>query len=161
VVTATYRVEAGTTLIQRQNTVRWEGSEPIQVVGAILRVPGVTLGGAEEGCWCLPGHYPVGEKPMASAVPGRSTREQGWTWSDTGFAYALSGKKGLGVLMGYALAADQASVLVEEGVTSYSYTARGEVAGVSYPNGRTVSYAYGNVAGERVKLTLSGYGDTT
>lgn len=132
-VTATYRVEAGTALIQRQNTVRWEGTEPIQVVGAILRVPGVTLGGAEDACWCLPGNYPVEERPIPRSVPGRSTREQGWTWSDTGFAYARSEAQGLGLLAGYALAADHASAWVEEAEGGVSLVHRFETLALLQP----------------------------
>lgn len=118
-VTSTYQVSPAPLSIRRQNTARWEGTKPLKVVGTILRVPGVTLGGVPDACWSLPSNYPATEKLLSSSGAGRSTREQGRTWSDTGLAYVYSEAKKLGVLAGYVLAADQATVLVEENVLGF------------------------------------------
>ena len=113
-VTAVYRVSARTPIIQRRAMLRWDGAEPVKIVGTVLRVPGVTLGGAGDGVWCLPGNYPIEEQRIANAVPGRTIPERGWTWSDTGFAYARSDEAGAALLVAYGLDLDAARIQVEQ-----------------------------------------------
>ncbi len=79
----------------------------------VLRVPGVTLG-APDATWCLPGTYPVVRRAVSASVPGRVTREPGWTWSDTGVGYVCSEKTGRGLVVAYALEQDHARVQAEE-----------------------------------------------
>ena len=66
-VTTVYRAPADASVIERRATLRWEGAEPVKVVGTVLRVPGVTLVGGGDGVWCLPGNYPVEEQRIADA----------------------------------------------------------------------------------------------
>lgn len=134
-VTSTYWVSSASLFIRRQGAVRWEGTEPVKVVGTVLRVPGVTFGGARDARWSLPGNYPGEEKLLSASESGRSTQEQGWTGSDTGMAFVYSGERGLGLLVGYALAADQASVLVEEVEGGVSLVHRFHTLGFLPPGG--------------------------
>jgi len=120
-------------LIRRRATLTWRGTEPLKVYGIALRVPGVTLGDVPDAVWSLPGNYPFEERRLLDAVPGRASEERGWTWSDTGCAYAYSGRSGVGLLLSYSLELDHARTRVEELEGGISLVTRFDTLGVFQP----------------------------
>ncbi|MBI2302318.1 MAG: hypothetical protein HYU66_25725 [Armatimonadetes bacterium] len=97
--------------IERHARLRWQGDQPLTVTGARFRVPGVTLADPA-AVWAIPGLYGGVEHQLADAVAGRTAQEVGWTWSETGCAYARSAK--LALVASYRLEDDAAIVLTEE-----------------------------------------------
>jgi glycosidase len=118
-VTETYRVRVDAPVLSRRAHIAWRGDAPVKVTRSTMRVPGVTLD-APDAEWAVPGNFPVSRGQVATAVPGRTTRERGWTGSDTGVAYVASAAAGVAVLVGFALDPSHASVWVEEGASSVS-----------------------------------------
>ncbi|HOX39808.1 MAG TPA: alpha-amylase family glycosyl hydrolase [Candidatus Brocadiia bacterium] len=114
VVTVSFTVIAEKNLVGRSVSARWNGKTPVKVKGAVMRIPGVSLCGAADAVWSLPGNYPYSEKKLIESVPGRSTREHGWTWSDTGVAVVRSESLGIGLVAAYELVDDGANPSVEE-----------------------------------------------
>ncbi|MBN2308522.1 MAG: hypothetical protein JXR94_06095 [Candidatus Hydrogenedentes bacterium] len=132
-VTTSYRVAPDSRRIARTATVEWGGPEPVKITGTAFRVPGVSVGGAEDAYWCLPGNYPVKERPVSPSESGRTTRERGWTWADTGCAYARSRTAGLGILACYELGFDHARVEVEEVGEGVSFVHRFDTVALLRP----------------------------
>jgi len=112
-LTTTFRAVPNRPLLQRRVKLTWRGPEPLRARCTILRVPGITLA-APDAAWCLPGTYPVVRRAVSASVPGRATREPGWTWSDTGVGYAYSEATGRGLVVAYALEQDHPNVRAEE-----------------------------------------------
>ena len=112
-LTTTFRAVPLLPLLQRSVKLTWHGAEPLRARCMILRVPGITLA-APDAIWCLPGTYPVVRHSTAAAVPGRVTREPGWTWSDTGVGYASSEATGRGLVVAYSMEQDHPDVRAEE-----------------------------------------------
>jgi len=132
-VTAEYRVVRDAPIIERTAGLRWRGAAPIKVQSVAFRVPGLTLSGAPDATWSLPGNFPAEARRLADSVPGRVSHEQGWTWSDTGCAYVYSEGAGVGLVVSYSLEPDHAHTLVEEIAGGVSLVTRFDTLGVFEP----------------------------
>lgn len=117
--------------IRRSATVTWKGEGPVKVYGVSLRMPGVSLG--DDAVWCLPGNFPFEEHPITEAAEGKSTRERGWTWSDTGVSYAYSEASRLGIVAAYEMGLDHAWAWVDEGAGRASLRHRFDTLGIFQP----------------------------
>ncbi len=139
----------------RSLTLTWTGDNPQKLWGVALRAPGIAL--ADDAVWCLPGNYAFAEHRIADALEGRSTREQGWTWSDTGAAHAYSEARQLGIVGSYTCTLDHAWARVDEADGSVALTHRFDTMGILQPRDSVeigVQW-FGVVSGDREALRES------
>jgi len=113
-LTEAYEVDAHAPVLTRRATLHYVGKGKVRLRATHFLVPGVTLGGAADAAWSIPGNYPVRKHALRENVPGREVRETGWTWSDTGVAYVRSAASRIAALVSYHFEEDKACVKVEE-----------------------------------------------
>ncbi|NOY81712.1 MAG: hypothetical protein GXP31_12015 [Kiritimatiellaeota bacterium] len=118
--TLIYRVRPNVPEIVRRGKIRFLGPGRVQVRQTLLRLPGITLEGAADAVWAVPGNYPTTEHSVRNTAPGFTEREQGWTWAETGVAFVHSARAGRGLAVAYELGEDGARVAGEQGKGSVS-----------------------------------------
>ncbi len=118
--TLTYRVRPGVPEIVRSVNVRFLGPGKTTVRQTLLRIPGITLGGADDALWAVPDNYPVAEHSVLRTAPGFTERERGWTWAETGIAFVHSSHTGRGLIAAYRLGEDGALVAGTQGAKNVS-----------------------------------------
>lgn len=123
-VAQTWTLEPEALIIRRTATITRLGDTPALINGATFRVPGVRFGGSTDALWCVPGEFPVRERAFANNRPGSVLHERGWTWSETGLAWARSESAKAGVLVNWRLHVDSAQVSVEQLAGAVSLTHR-------------------------------------
>lgn len=113
-VAQTWTLEPDALIIRRTATITRLDDTPALINGTTFRVPGVRFEGSGDALWCVPGEFPVRERAFADNQPGVALHERGWTWSETGLAWARSESAKAGVLVNWRLHVDSALVSVEQ-----------------------------------------------
>lgn len=100
--------------ILRDVTLRWNGSEPVKIAGAVLRTPVLRLSDRSEDFTLIPGDFPITRYRFSDLKAGRLRQEAGWTHGEYGVALVHSPSQKMSVVAGYIFRMDQARVGVEE-----------------------------------------------